>query len=114
MGAPEWGTVSDREQEGCVAARTSNGVELTMATDSERITELELEMAHLMKEVERYRTAAEDALQQLDWCIGYFAGSHKAQLARSLSVNRTHIRRQFMRRAEQSLPSKPDSQRQAG
>jgi hypothetical protein len=85
-----------------------------MATDSERIDELEMELVKLMKEVERYRTAAEDALQQLDWCIGYFAGSHKAQLARSLSANRTHIRQQFMRRAEQSLPSQPDNGRQAG
>ena len=31
----------------------------------------------LMEEVERYRSAAEDTLQQLDWCIGYFAGSKK-------------------------------------
>ena len=30
-----------------------------------------------MEEVERYRSAAEDAMKQLDWCIGYFAGSRK-------------------------------------
>lgn len=31
-----------------------------------RIRELEAE-------IERYRQASEDALQQLDWCIGYYA-----------------------------------------
>ena len=48
-----------------------------------RVAELEREVDHLMEEVERYRSAAEDAIQQLDWCIGYFAGSHKGALARS-------------------------------
>jgi hypothetical protein len=62
-------------------------------------------VARLMKEVERYRTAAEDALQQLDWCIGYFAGAHKSGLARELSANRVHIRREFLRRAAQSVPA---------
>jgi hypothetical protein len=42
--------------------------------ENDRVEEPELEVARLMKEVERYRTAAEEALQQLDWCIGYFAG----------------------------------------
>ena len=37
---------------------------------SARIRELE-------GEVERYRHASEDALQQLDWCIGYMHGSGK-------------------------------------
>jgi hypothetical protein len=77
-----------------------------MATESSRrIEELELELTRLMEETDRYRTVAEDALQQLDWCIGYFAGSHKGTIARSLSANRAHIRRQFLRRADQSLPT---------
>ena len=46
-----------------------------MATGTDRIEQLEAELDHLMHEVERYRSAAEDALQQLDWCIGYFTGS---------------------------------------
>jgi hypothetical protein len=75
-----------------------------MAADAERMQELEGEVARLMEEVDRYRTAAEDALQQLDWCIGYFAGSHKSAVARALSTNRAHIRRHLMRRADQSLP----------
>ncbi len=29
---------------------------------------------------ERYRQAAEDALQQLDWCIGYLHGIHKTPI----------------------------------
>jgi hypothetical protein len=72
--------------------------------ESGRIAELEQEVARLMKEVDRYRTAAEDALQQLDWCIGYFSGAHKSQVARALSANRGHIRRQLMRRSDQALP----------
>jgi hypothetical protein len=78
--------------------------ELNMAPEKDRIAELEAEVVHLMKEVDRYRTAAEDALQQLDWCIGYFAGAHKAPIARELGANRTHIRRQFLRRADQTVP----------
>jgi hypothetical protein len=35
-----------------------------------RIRELE-------NELERYRQASQDALQQLDWCIGYMCGSGK-------------------------------------
>ena len=75
--------------------------------ENNRVNELEMEVARLMKEVDRYRTAAEDALQQLDWCIGYFAGAHKSQIARELSANRVHIRREFMRRASQSVPVSP-------
>ena len=74
-----------------------------------RVTELEREVDHLMEEVERYRSAAEDAIQQLDWCIGYFAGSHKGALARSLSANRSHIRTKYLRREEQSTPSSKSS-----
>ena len=80
-----------------------------------RVTELEREVDHLMEEVERYRSAAEDAIQQLDWCIGYFAGSHKGALARSLSANRSHIRTKYLRRDEQSTPSsKPASKSSSG
>jgi hypothetical protein len=75
-----------------------------MSTETDRVHELELEMAHLLEEVERYRSAAEDALQQLDWCIGYFAGSRKGGIAHALSANRAHIRRQYLKRAEQSRP----------
>lgn len=75
-----------------------------MSEETDKIAELEAEVARLMKEVERYRSAAEDALQQLDWCIGYFAGSHKGQVAKVLSANRSHIRSQYLRRSQETLP----------
>lgn len=75
--------------------------------DNNKVEELEMEVARLMKEVDRYRTAAEDAMQQLDWCIGYFAGAHKGQIARELGANRVQIRRELMRRASLSVPASP-------
>lgn len=75
-----------------------------MSQETDRTAEFEQELARLMEEVERHRTAAEDALQQLDWCIGYFAGSRKPHIAKALSANRSYIRRQFLRRAEQAPP----------
>jgi hypothetical protein len=68
-----------------------------------RIRELE-------NEVERYRQASEDALQQLDWCIGYMHGSGKKGIARSLARNRTYIRTHLMKRAEQAVPSQETSE----
>ena len=76
-----------------------------MAGEMDRARQLELEVAHLMEEVERYRSAAEDALQQLDWCIGYFAGTKNSKVAQALSANRAHIRRQYLKRAEQATPA---------
>ena len=49
------------------------------------------DVVRLMREVDRYRTATEDALQQLDWCIGYFVGSNKKGLAKALGANRAQI-----------------------
>jgi hypothetical protein len=63
-----------------------------------RIRELE-------NELERYRQASQDALQQLDWCIGYMCGSGKIGIARSLSKNRAYIRTHLLKRAEQPLPT---------
>jgi hypothetical protein len=56
-------------------------------------------------EVERYRQAAEDALQQLDWCIGYLHGIRKVEVSRALAKNRTHIRSQLLNREEQPMPA---------
>ncbi len=47
-------------------------------------------------EKERYRQAAEDALQQLDWCIGYLHGIRKQQISRQLAKNRTFIRHNLL------------------
>ena len=57
------------------------------------------------RELERYRRAAEDALQQLDWCIGYLHGIRKTKISSALSRNRSHIRTQLLKRPEEPLPS---------
>jgi hypothetical protein len=56
-------------------------------------------------ELERYRRAAEDALQQLDWAIGYLHGIRKTDISRALAKNRSHIRTELMDRDEQPVPS---------
>jgi hypothetical protein len=56
-------------------------------------------------EVERYRRAADDALQQLDWCIGYLHGIRKVGISRALARNRSYIRTQLMEAPEQPLPA---------
>jgi hypothetical protein len=37
------------------------------------------------EETDRYRQAAEDALQQLDWTIGYLHGIHKTDISKALA-----------------------------
>ena len=80
----------------------------TPSDNGTRGAENQQEVEHLMREADRYRTAAEDALQQLDWCIGFFAGSHKPQVARALSANQAQIRRRLLRRDPQPVPSAGD------
>jgi len=65
-----------------------------MAQDDDRIDEME-----------RYRQAAEDALQQLDWCIGYLHGIKKVGISRALAKNRAHIRTELLRRPEEPVPA---------
>jgi hypothetical protein len=55
-------------------------------------------------EADRYRQAAEDALQQLDWTIGYLHGIHKTDISKALAKNRSYIRRSLMGEAEEPLP----------
>jgi hypothetical protein len=62
------------------------------------------------EEVERYRQAAEDALQQLDWCIGYLHGIRKTEISRALSKNRSYIRSNLMGSSEQPLPTSQTSE----
>jgi hypothetical protein len=57
------------------------------------------------EDLERSRQAAEDALQQLDWCIGYLHGIRKTGISRALAKNRSQIRTQLMRRPEQPVPA---------
>ena len=54
---------------------------------------------------ERYRRAAEDALQQLDWCIGYLHGIRKGRISKALAKNRTYIKRQLMKQETEPLPT---------
>jgi len=56
-------------------------------------------------DVDRYRQAAEDALQQLDWCIGYLHGIRKVDISRALAKNRSHIRTQLLERSEEPMPA---------
>jgi hypothetical protein len=76
-----------------------------MASDTNRTEELERTVHDLMKDVDRYRTATEDALQQIDWCIGYFTGSNKTSIAKALSSNRAYIRKHLLHREEQGMPT---------
>jgi hypothetical protein len=56
-------------------------------------------------ELERYRQAAEDALGQLDWCIGYLHGIRKVDVSRVLAKNRAYIRSQLLQKEEQPMPA---------
>lgn len=58
-----------------------------------------------MDQNERYRRAAEDALQQLDWCIGYLHGIRKEKISVTLARNRAYIRRNLLHEAHEPLPT---------
>jgi hypothetical protein len=62
------------------------------------------------EELERYRQAAEDALQQLDWCIGYLHGIRKLDISRALAKNRSHIRTALLRKSEEPAPAQQTDQ----
>ena len=62
------------------------------------------------QEADRYRKAAEDALQQLDWVIGYLHGIRKTDISKALAKNRSHIRTALMHRDEEPLPSQETSE----
>ena len=44
---------------------------------------------------ERYRRAAEETLDQLDWCINYLHRIRKPRIAQAIEKNRSTIRRQM-------------------
>jgi hypothetical protein len=56
-------------------------------------------------ETDRYRQAAEDALQQLDWTIGYLHGIHKTEISKALAKNRAYIRKNLMHEPDPGLAS---------
>jgi hypothetical protein len=57
------------------------------------------------RETDRYRQAAEDALQQLDWAIGYLHGIRKVDISRALARNRSYIRRRLLGEADEPMPA---------
>ena len=78
------------------------------AQDSQRNTqdaERGNRIRELERELERYRQASEDALQQLDWCIGYMHGSNKVRIAKALARNRAFIRTNLLKRPEEPVPT---------
>jgi hypothetical protein len=68
------------------------------------------ETAAKESEADRYRRAADDALQQLDWAIGYLHGIHKVEISKALAKNRSYIRRKLMGRDEEPLPGQQTSE----
>jgi hypothetical protein len=62
------------------------------------------------QEADRYRKAAEDALQQLDWAIGYLHGIRKTEISKALAKNRSYIRTQLLDRSEQPVPTQQTDQ----
>jgi thiamine pyrophosphate-dependent acetolactate synthase large subunit-like protein len=52
------------------------------------------------QEAERYREAAELALDQLEWCINYLNRIRKPTLAKGLKANREQIQAQLRRIAQ--------------
>ena len=60
-------------------------------------------------ETDRYRHAAEDALQQIDWCIGYLHGIRKTKLSKQLAKNRNFIKGNLMKEPTEPLPTEADS-----
>jgi hypothetical protein len=62
------------------------------------------------QEPDRYRRAAEDALQQLDWAIGYLHGIRKTDISKALAKNRSFIRSQLMGQPEEPLPTQQTDQ----
>jgi hypothetical protein len=61
-------------------------------------------IGHTEDELERWRRAADDAFQQLDWAIGFLYGIRRHREARALAMNRRVIRRRILERSAQPLP----------
>ena len=47
------------------------------------------------QEAERYRRAAEETLDQLDWCVDYLYRIRKPEIAQTIAKNRSMIRRRM-------------------
>src|SRR4029079_18991618 len=55
-------------------------------------------------EAAKYERAATQALEMLDWCIGYLVGIHKDQIASRLASNSPYNKEHFTRRTERTPP----------
>ena len=75
-----------------------------MPSDADQIKELELRVESLQGDVERYRNACYDSMQQLSWCIGYLAGHHSAKYAQAMGSNLAYIREAVLNRAPEPMP----------
>jgi hypothetical protein len=62
-------------------------------------------------DADRYRRAADDALQQLDWAIGYLHGIRKTGISKALAKNRSYIRSRLLGEAEEQLPNQQTDER---
>ena len=68
------------------------------------VEQLQRRVRELQAELDRYRAAAQDTLEQVDWCIGYFTARKLNGPAATLSRNRELVRTDLLGRAEQPLP----------
>ena len=59
-------------------------------------------------EADRYKEAATQALEMLDWCIGYLVGVKKEGIAARLAENRSYIRKNLMHESSEPLPTSKD------
>jgi hypothetical protein len=57
---------------------------------------------------DRYRQAATEALEMLDWCIGFLVGIRKERIATQLAKNRKHIREDLMNEPAEPIPTSKD------
>ena len=57
---------------------------------------------------DRYRQAATEALEMLDWCIGFLVGIRKEKIASQLAKNRKHIREDLMNEPAEPVPTSKD------
>jgi copper oxidase (laccase) domain-containing protein len=69
----------------------AGGAEEGWETMASRQTNLRDKDRALDGEIERYREAADNALDQLEWTVGYLDQIHKRQIARVLDRNRRQI-----------------------
>lgn len=56
-------------------------------------------------QAERYKRAATEGLEMLDWSIGFLVGSRKYSIASKLAQNRKHIREDLMREPAEPVPT---------